>query len=150
MNKKNLAKLALCGITSGLLVSATGTTSTTGTKDTTVKSDAKQDSSDAYQRGNITFHEMTESELVLQLNAEGQATYNKLSPEGKALALKVASSSCTGENPCAGLNACKTDSNDCAGKGKCKGFGKCSIADKNLAVKLVADKMAKKRESATK
>ncbi len=97
---------------------------------------------------NTSYHLLTEDELLLQLNDEGIKQYNSLSPEGKKLALKVASAMCQGTNECKGLNACKTDQNDCAGKGKCKGQGKCSISDKNLAVKLVAKKMAEKRAGA--
>jgi hypothetical protein len=38
-----------------------------------------------------------------------------------------------------------TYKNSCAGKGSCKGQGKCAISYKNLAVKLVYNKMAAKR-----
>jgi hypothetical protein len=98
--------------------------------------------------GNLGYHLMTEDELLLELNQEGTALYQSLSPEGKKLALLVASARCNQTNECAGLNACATDSNSCAGKGSCKGEGKCAIADKNLAVKLVSQKMAKKRGEA--
>lgn len=94
---------------------------------------------------NLGYHLMTEDELLLELNDNGVKLYKSLSPEGKTLALQVASQRCNGTNSCAGLNACETPSNSCAGKGSCKGTSKCAVADKNLAVKLVADKMAKKR-----
>ena len=75
--------------------------------------------------------------------------YKSLSPEGKKLALYAASQRCDHTNQCAGLNACQNDDHGCAGKGSCKGKGKCALADKNLAVKLVSDKMAKKRAQAS-
>lgn len=100
--------------------------------------------------GNLGYHLMTEDELLLELSDEGTKLYNSLTPEGKLLAREVASSRCNAANVCKGLNSCKTDENDCAGKGQCKGQGKCAIADKNLAVKLVAEKMAKKRAEAAK
>jgi hypothetical protein len=106
--------------------------------------------SDDPNNSNVGYHLMTEDELMLELTDEGTQLYRKLSPEGKQLVLKVASMRCAGTNLCAGLNACATDKNDCAGKGSCKGKGKCGLSDKNLAVKLVYEKMAKKRADATR
>lgn len=100
--------------------------------------------SDANQ-SNMKYHLMTEQELLLELNADGAKMYNSLDDQGKALARRVASMMCAGTNECKGLNGCMTDKNTCAGKGACKGQGKCAISDKNLAVKLVYDKMAAKR-----
>lgn len=62
---------------------------------------------------------ISESELVSQLNDEGKMTYNSLSPEGKALALKLANEGQNGE----------------------------PMKDKNEAVKLAAKKMSEKRNS---
>ncbi|PJD97207.1 MAG: hypothetical protein CK425_03550 [Parachlamydia sp.] len=100
------------------------------------------------ERGNMGYHLMTEDELMLELNDEGVALYNSLDKEGKELARYVASQRCMASNACKGLNACQNTEHACMGKGKCKGLGKCSIADKNLAVKLVAKKMAEKRQKA--
>lgn len=100
--------------------------------------------------GNLGYHKYTEDELLLELNDKGTALYNSLDAEGKALALLVASQRCDHTNECAGLNACQTEKNACAGQGACKGQGKCAFSDKNLAVKAVADKLAKKRAEANK
>lgn len=100
--------------------------------------------------GNMGYKLMTEEELSLELNQEGWELYQSLSPEGKALARQVASRRCGGSNTCKGLNACATDKNSCAGKGECKGQTKCSLSDKGLAVRLVAKKMAEKRQNLTK
>lgn len=99
---------------------------------------------------NIGYHLYTEDELLLELNDEGLKMYNSLTPEAKQLTLKVASMRCAQTNECANLNACATDKNDCAGKGSCKGQGKCALSDKNLAVRLVYEKMASKRANALK
>lgn len=98
--------------------------------------------------GNLGYHLMTEDELLLELNDQGTALYNSLNTEGKALARLVASQRCQDTNECKGLNACQTDKNTCAGQGECKGKGKCALSDKNVAVKLVVDKMEKKRADA--
>lgn len=100
--------------------------------------------------GNMNYHMMTEDELMLELNDEGARMYQGLSKEGKALALKVASGMCGGTNQCRKLNACKSDKNPCAGKGDCAGQGICAFSDKNLAVKVVYDKMHEKRQELTK
>lgn len=95
--------------------------------------------------GNMGYHLMTEDELLLELNDDGIKLYNSLDAEGKALAREVASARCNGTNKCSGLNACAGPNNSCAGQGKCQGQSKCAFSDKNLVVKLVAEKMAKKR-----
>lgn len=114
--------------------------------DTQEDSNTQEDPND----GNLGYHLMTEDELLLELTENGKRIYNSLDAKGKELALKVASGRCDHTNECAGLNSCQTDNNDCAGKGECKGTGKCAIADKNLAVKLVYEKMAKKRTNIQK
>lgn len=151
MKKKHLKHIMAAGITYGLII-ASQASAQNGTGDK--KEDPKETSSllqkAAEYGGNITHHLMSEEELLLQLNDEGTRLYNSLSPEGKALAIEVASQSCDGTNKCAGLNACASDKNTCAGKGACKGLSKCAISDKNLAVKLAEKKMAEKREVASK
>lgn len=189
IKKKDLKKLALLGLTSGLVVSPengaadllddsnagyvlaaatkhgcpgqngcpaakkkiVASRDVTATTDSKYKAPdaAKEDSKDSDPNaGNLGYYLMTEDELLIELNDEGVKKYKSLSPEGKKLALEVASMRCASTNACQGLNACKTEHNDCAGKGSCKGQGKCAIADKNLAVQLVYDKMAQKRSNA--
>jgi len=89
--------------------------------------------------------ETAEAELLSQLNEDGKALYDSLDAEGKALALQLANQKCKGYNDCKGLNSCKGDENDCAGQGGCKGQSGCNFKDKNLAVKVAAEKMAEKR-----
>lgn len=151
MKKNNLRKLALLGVTGGLLIAnpslvADQEKPIAFNNDQPTKNKPKPKSDD--NDGNLNYHLMTEDELLLELNAEGASTYNSLSPEGKLLARKVASMRCQGTNECKGLNGCQTPDNKCAGQGQCKGKGKCSISDKNLAVKLVSKKMAAKRANA--
>lgn len=140
MKKTNIATL--------LALTVSGTLLGAASKDSPSTAKTQTATDPAY--GSLGYHLMTEDELLSELNDEGTKLYQSLSPEGKALVRKMASARCNGTNDCAGLNACATDKNSCAGKGKCKGQGKCSFADKNLAVKLVADKMAKKRAHLSK
>lgn len=137
---RSFKKRALCGLMAGfctLYALQAGATPPAGTSTT-----------EDPNAGNLGYHIMTEDEFLLDLNDEGYKLYMSLSPDGKVLAREVASSRCNGANQCSGLNACATDKNECAGKGTCKGTSKCAISDKNLAVKLVAKKMAEKRTQA--
>lgn len=101
------------------------------------------------EKGNLNYRLMTSDELLIELDDQGTKLYNSLDGDGKRLALFVASQRCQGSNACKGLNACATDSHECAGKGSCKGTTKCGMSDKNLAVKLAAETMAKKRAATT-
>lgn len=101
--------------------------------------------------GNMNYHLMTDDDIKLELSKEGLKLYDSLDEEGKALARKVASQRCAKTNECKGLNACATDTNKCAGQGTCKGTSKCGFSNKDLAVKVVYDKLMKeKRNNLTK
>lgn len=141
MKRKNLTHLMVTGITSGLFVLSFSSHALANQDPEFSKWIEKIESTD----GNITFKAFTDEDLLLQLNESTAALYRSLSPEGKALAREIASRSCNGTNTCKGTNACRTDKNACLGQGPCKGLSKCSISDKNLAVKLAAKVMAKKR-----
>lgn len=166
MNKKKYIQLALMGIASGLVVpqvnadegvphtllaKSCASCKAVAIGDGLKKADSTVTADDDYsdlKDGNTGIQTVSEAELLSQLNDEGKANYNSLSPEGKELARQVASQKCNAQNTCKGLNSCKTDKNSCAGKGSCKGQSKCSFTDKNLAVKLVSQKMAQQRSDA--
>lgn len=158
MKKRDLKKLALLGLTTGMILSQDVQSNEMHDKIEISSLLAANTSTDTKPKGtdttsnpndsNLGYHLMTEEELLLELNTDGQRMYKQLDAHDKKMALEVASERCNNSNECKGLNACKTDKNECAGKGSCKGQGKCAIADKNLAVKLVYDKMQKKRSDA--
>lgn len=164
MEKRNLRKLALLGLASGLVIGGSATADETpknsyvdqllaahkckgshGCPGMTANRDRPRSENNDMNEGNLNYHLMTEDELMLELNQKGRELYQKLDANGKRLARVVASQMCNETNECAGLNGCQTEHNSCAGQGSCKGKSKCAIADKNLAVKLVSDKLAKKR-----
>lgn len=142
-NSLKLKQLMLAGIASGILLS----------HHLSAEQEKKEEKNSDFMElfaktgGNITFKEFTEDSLMLELNEEGAKLYHSLSPEGKALALKLASRSCNGLNDCKGENACATNKNKCAGLGLCKAQTKCAFSDKNMAVRIAAKKMAEKREN---
>lgn len=147
MQKRNLKKLAVLGLASGLLA-ASHLNAAEATKPDNKTTDTKGPSSANPDDGNLDYHLMTEDELLLELSPKGAQLYKSLDAEGKALALKVASQRCNGTNECKGLNACKTDKHDCAGLGECNSQSKCAFSDKNLAVKVVSKYMEQKRAKA--
>lgn len=153
MKTTDLKKLALTGLTTGAVllqtVQAQDKTPDSWQISSLLAANTSKSSSPDPNEGNLGYHLMTEEELLLELNADGQRMYNEMDAANKKLAREVASQRCGNANECKGLNACKTDKNDCAGKGSCKGQGKCSLADKNLAVRLVYNKMMEKRAAAS-
>ena len=142
MKKHDLKKLALLGIIAGTCMGAADSKGLKANKSPLADQMIQQNN-----ESNMNYHLMSEDELLLELNPQGESTFKSLDQEGKKLALYTASMMCSGTNLCKGLNACKTDDNECAGKGACKGLGKCAFSDKNLAVKVVADKMKAKRSA---
>lgn len=151
MKKQDFLKLALMGVASGLLVTnAVGGKSLNAAASDSAQTKEQPAGNDySSDNGNMGYHVLSEDELLLELNPKGEALYESLSDEGKALARRVASQRCNGTNECAGLNACQTEEHGCAGQGSCKGTGKCGFSDKNLAVKVAAKKMAEKRQNAS-
>lgn len=129
MKKHNFKKLAAFGLLSGATLGLIGC-------ETNVNKTHSQMESG---------HLMTDSELMSQLNPETKRIFQDLNPEGKKLALQLASQECKGKNACKGLNACKTTQNSCSGKGGCKGTSPGPFTDKNEAVKVA--EMAQKRKN---
>lgn len=144
MKRRNLTQLALLGLAHGLLLNSQidAATADKGASKATTYKEVDPNSE------NMNYHLMTEDELLLELDDNGVKLYQSLTPEGKKIAREVASQSCNGTNICKGYNACQTEKNACAGQGACKGQSKCAHADKNVAVRLVAEKMAAKRGAA--
>lgn len=143
MKHSDWKKLMIAGLSTGLLVSgqisAQDKTASTPTKNSSASA------SDNPNDGNMNYHLMSEEELLMELSPEGSRMYKSLPSEGKVLALNVASAQCNNTNKCSGLNACAGPKNACAGQGSCRGQGKCAVSDKNLAVKLVYNKLMKEK-----
>lgn len=133
MKSKDLTKLALIGLSSGLFFGCQG-------------------SGDSQENGHHNGHAagnqgstFTADNLASKLDAAHKEIFNSMDAETQALVVQVANTKCHGQNACKGLNGCKTASNECAGMAACKGQGGCAVSDPNLAVKLVTRHMAEKR-----
>ncbi len=137
MKKSELKKLALLGLSTGvLLTSQNAFAAEADLSPTSSKEEIEKD-----------YHLMSDAELREKLDANGLKLYDSLDAEGKALARSVASQRCQGMNACKGLNSCKTDTHACQGQGTCKAKGKCVVLNKNDAVKMVHDKVMKEKRS---
>lgn len=168
MDKKDFKKLALLGLAGGVVLASQGTVQAnqgtlsdnqgvvlaagcgakgcnneTGIKPSRAGKNFIADADEAAKAdaGQL----MTEDQLMSQLNDQGKQQYKSLTPEGKAMAIKLASRSCKGTNDCKGQNSCKADDHSCAGKGSCAGSSQCSFKDKNTAVKVAAQLQSEKR-----
>jgi hypothetical protein len=83
----------------------------------------------------------TDSQFKLQLSVQGKSDFDNLSPDGKTLAIKMASHDCSGKNECKGQNTCQSAKNTCAGKGACKGQSSCKMSpDKAVQIATMKDK----------
>src|SRR3989338_8838720 len=96
--KNDFAKLALMGLTSGVLILNSGGQKKLSAAELTPSSEktspANEDSEDSgysNDNGNIGYHVFTEEELLDELNSEGEKLYQSLNEEGKKLAREVAS-----------------------------------------------------------
>ena len=153
MKKNDLRQLALMGLAGGALLftpSKTQATVDEKTPNTTQEKQEVKGENIDYSAADRAYHKMSEKELLDSLDANGKKLYTELSAEGKKLAIAVASSKCSSFNTCKGLNACATEKNKCAGQGSCKGQSKCAFIDKNMAIKVVYEKMNNKRAELNK
>lgn len=143
MKKTNLKKITFAGITAGTFFLAQTHAEINKTNDKPT-----QDHKNLTSRSKE--NQLTEKQLLFQLNSDVRAIYQQLDQEGKALALKLANQTCKGQNDCKGLNSCETLHNACSGQGNCKGTSPGPFKDNNDAVKVAAKHMSKKRESLMK
>jgi hypothetical protein len=150
MNKQHFKQLALLGMAGGLLIASDASAEEKKSQTQTTKESPKNAASpDNPSYGNEGYHLMSDDDLKMELNDSGIKLYNSLDAKGKELARKVASQRCAGTNECKGLGSCANEKHSCIGKNDCRGQSVCGISDKNIAVKLVAEKMAQKRQTVT-
>lgn len=146
-NKTHLAALALLGISSTGLLAANETVAAGScckgsncTSEQVVASANTAPSSSSMTAEQQAFAD--------KLNASAKEKFKALSADGRAMAMKVANSTCKGKNECKGMGGCKTDAHSCAGKNECKGQGNCKVSDANKATDMASTQMAAKRANA--
>lgn len=132
MKKKDLAILAMLGISTGLLVSGCAKSN----KSSNLSADEQKAPVDAGK-----FYNM--------LSDEGKKKFDQLDDKHKKAAVMMFNQSCKGQNSCAGLGGCDTSAHECAGKNDCKGQGGAPIKDAISAVKVQYDQQLKERGKAS-
>ncbi len=120
MKKNDLAKLAMIGISAGLMV---GGCQQKNGPDRNKASADEQMSPDMQSYYN-------------SLSSDAQKKFMELDAQHKMMAVEMAHQSCKGQNKCAGMGGCGTVDHKCAGQNSCKGQGGNPVKDASKAVEV--------------
>jgi len=120
MKKRDLATLALIGISAGLVIGGCQQQKKNGNNKTSA---AEQMSPDMQ-----TFYN--------SLSQEAQRKFTDLDAQHRMMAVEMANQSCNAKNACAGMGGCATKEHACAGQNSCKGQGGPPVKDPNKAVEI--------------
>ncbi len=122
MKKKDLVKLAMVGMSAGILM--TGCQSKKGSSKQSYLSADEPVSAD-------------QQKFFSSLFSASQSKYQQLDSQHRQMAKQMTEQSCKGQNQCKSLGGCKSAQNNCAGLNGCKGqSGGNPIKDPNKAVEL--------------
>lgn len=122
MKKRDLATLAILGISAGLLVGGCQKRGAGGPSNTKASA-AEQLSPDMQAFYN-------------SLSAESQQKFMQLDAQHKMMAIEMSQQSSGNKNQCSGFGGCETSQHACAGQNACKGQGGNPIRDPNKAVDI--------------
>jgi hypothetical protein len=117
MDKKELARLALLGISAGLMV--------TGCQ----KEQTGDPPSNQEVNGDI-------ESFYNSLTPKAKQQFMQLDTQHKMLAIELYQQHCKGENNCADMGGDATSQHACAGQNTCKGGGGAPLRDPNKAVEI--------------
>lgn len=136
MDKKDLAKLAMIGLASGMMVSCQPQNSN------------QQKNQDGTQKAPMEKVEMGTQvkNFSSKLDNKAKRLFDKMNKDEQTKAMKRAAESCKGVNGCKGLGGCKTADHTCKGYNSCKGQGGCSVTPSE-AVELMSQQMGQKRSN---
>ena len=121
MKKGELAKLALLGISAGLMVGGCHQKKDTGT--------ASQGSADEQMSQDM-------QSFYSSLSSDAQKKFVQLDAQHKMMAVEMAQQGCHAKNKCAAMGGCATSDHGCAGLNACKGQGGAPVKDANKAVEI--------------
>jgi hypothetical protein len=130
--KRELATLAMIGISAGLMVTGCQQVETPG------------------GNGKGSADEQLSSDMQTFFNAlspETQRKFNQLDAQHKMMAIEMAQQQCNAKNSCEGMGGCAASpQHSCAGKNACKGQGGAPIKDPNKAVEVQYNNQMMQRE----
>ncbi|MBS0622166.1 MAG: hypothetical protein JSR80_04320 [Verrucomicrobia bacterium] len=127
MKKNNLTKLALMGLSCGLIIGCQP-----------AQGEASEESNSLMEQSQMT---PQEQDFYNKLNEEGKKTFSQMSSDKRLKTMQVAQTTCKGKNSCKGLGGCKTTQHACKGQNSCKGQGGGPVKDPNDAVMMVNKQM---------
>lgn len=120
MKKRDLAKLALLGISAGLMATGCQQGGKSGNKTAAAEEKMNSDMQAFYS----------------SLSPSAQQKFIELDAQHRMMAMEMIQSACKGKNSCKGMGGCGTQTHACAGKNSCKGQGGARIQDPNKAVEV--------------
>ncbi len=118
MKKRNLATLAVIGISAGLLAGGCEKQDEKKTNGSHATEDASAEMK--------AFHD--------SLSEDAQKKFDELDAQHKMMAMEMADQKCNGQNKCAGMGGCESAENKCAGHNGCKGKGGAPVKDADKAI----------------
>lgn len=118
MKKRDLATLAMIGISAGLMAGGC----------------QKYGSSHKGSAQEVSSPDMTAFQQ--SLSQESQAKFKQLDAQHKMMAIEMANQKCNGKNKCSSMGGCETSEHACAGQNGCKGQGGAPIKDPSKAVEV--------------
>ncbi len=127
MKKKDLASLAVIGISAGLIVSGCEQNVSNEKGDTNNKKQPQTNSAAMHSQSDM-------DQFAASLSPEAKKKFTELDSHHKMMSMEMAHQSCKGQNECKGMGGCKTTKNSCAGQNGCKGEGGPPVKDPNKAV----------------
>ncbi len=130
MKKRNLATLAMIGISAALFVTGC------------------QNQGESEQERGLEEFSSDMDAFYNSLNAEGQNKFKQLDAQHKMMAIEMSRQSCSGQNSCSGMGGCATALHQCAGANACKGGGGFPIQDRNKAVEIQYNNQMRQRQKA--
>lgn len=130
MKKRDLATLAMIGISAGLI--AGGCQQTTKDKDT--KRGGNRTNGNGLQAAENMSADM--QSFYASLSPDAKKKFDQLDAQHKMMAMEMANQQCNGKNKCAGMGGCSTADHSCAGENGCKGQGGAPVKDANKAVDI--------------
>lgn len=136
MNKWDLNRLALIGMSAGLALSGC---------QNTIDDSEKKKSSD--QLDDLS----TDMETFFRsLSPKAQKKFRKLDAQHKMMAVEMADQKCHGRNSCAGMGGCSTADHECAAMNECKGHGGAPVRDADKAVEIQYQKQMENSQKQVK
>ncbi len=124
MKKRDLATLAMIGISAGLIVGG-------------CQQNSKDKNNNPNNRSAVMEHMSPDMQTFSNsLSRDAKEKFQELDAQHKMMATEMANQNCSGQNMCAGMGGCATSENSCAGHNACSGRGGPPVKDPNKAVEV--------------